>query len=160
MLIKDIMVKDVITLKKDDTLVEVVKKFSKHDISGAPVVDDEKNVIGILSETDILNSLKSHSTDVELVYTSPPVMSILGLRFIETSKDKEAQEIFEEIGSIKVSEMMRSNVKTVESDESIREVIKIISSGRINRVPVVKGGKLVGIVTRGDILKHLSDLLK
>lgn len=159
MLVKDIMVKDVITLKKDDTLGEVVKKFSEHDISGAPVVDGDKKVIGILSETDILNSLKSHSTNVEMVYTSPPVMSILGLRFIETAKDKEAQEIFEEIGNITVSEMMRSNVKTIEHDESIQEVIKIISSGQINRVPVIKEGKLVGIVTRGDILKHLNDLL-
>jgi CBS domain-containing protein len=159
MLVKDIMIKDVITLKKDDTLKEVVKKFSKHDISGAPVVDNKKNVVGILSETDILNSIKSQSTDVELVYTSPPVMEILGLRFIETAKDKETEEIFEEIGSIKVSEMMRSNVKTVESEEHIREVIKIVSSGQINRVPVLEDGKLVGIVTRGDIVKHLSELL-
>jgi CBS domain-containing protein len=85
---------------------------------------------------------------------------MVGLSFKETPSNKKTEEIFEDVGNIKVSEMMKHNVKTVGPDDQVKVVINIVASGKINRVPVVKNGKLVGIVTRGDILKRMSKMVK
>ena len=159
LLVKNIMTKKVVTLKPDETLKEVSLKFSEHDISGAPVVDDEGHVIGIVSETDIIAAIERSGREVNMVYLSP-ALSMVGLSFKETPSNKKTEEIFEDVGNIKVSEMMKRNVKTVGPDDRVKAVIDIVASGKINRVPVVENGKLVGIVTRGDILKRMSKMMK
>ena len=159
MLVKDIMKKKVITLRPDETLKEVSLKFSEHNISGAPVVDDEGHVIGIVSETDIIAAIERSGREVKMVYLSP-ALSMVGLSFKETPSNKKTEEIFEDVGNIKVSKMMKHNVKTVGPDDRVKAVIDIVASGKINRVPVVEDGKLVGIVTRGDILKRMSKMMK
>ncbi|MEE9150938.1 MAG: CBS domain-containing protein [Thermoplasmata archaeon] len=159
MLVKNIMTKKVVTLKPDETLKEVANKFSEHNISGAPVVDDEKHVIGIVSEADIIATIERSGREVSMVYLSP-ALSMVGLSFKETPSNKKTEEIFEEVGNIKVSEMMTQNVKTVGPDDQVKTVVDIVASGKINRVPVIKNGKLVGIVTRGDIIKGMSKLVK
>ncbi|UCE73787.1 MAG: CBS domain-containing protein [Methanomassiliicoccales archaeon] len=159
MLVKDIMVKEVVTLKLDETLKEAALKFSKNNISGAPVIDDEGKVIGILSETDIVTTLERNLKELKMVHLFPE-LSMVGLSFVETPSDKKTEEIFEEVGDIKISEMMKRSVKTVGPDDQIKAVIDIVASGKINRVPVVEDGKLIGIVTRGDIIKGMSRLVK
>jgi CBS domain-containing protein len=84
----------------------------------------------------------------------------VGLSFKETPSEKKTEEIFEDVENIKVSEMMKRNVKTVAPNDQVKAVVDIVASGKINRVPVVKNGKLVGIVTRGDILKRISKMVK
>ncbi len=159
MLVKEIMVKKVITLKPDDTLKDATLKLSKHNISGAPVVDDEGYVIGILSEADIIATLERNLKEFKMVYLSP-ALSMIGLSFKEKPSEKKTEEIFKDVGDIKVSEMMSGNVKTVAPDDQIKAVIDIVASGKINRVPVVKDGKLAGIVTRGDIIRGMSKIVK
>jgi CBS domain-containing protein len=159
MLVKDIMTKKVITLKPDETLKEVALKFSEHNISGAPVVDDQNKVIGIVSEADIIATIERSGREVKMVYLSPG-LSMVGLSFKETPSEKKTEEIFEDVENIKVSEMMKRNVKTVAPNDQVKAVVDIVASGKINRVPVVKNGKLVGIVTRGDILKRISKMVK
>jgi CBS domain-containing protein len=159
MLVKDIMVKEVISLKSEDDLREVAEKFSKNKISGAPVLDDEGNVIGMVSEADIITTLEKNYKEIKMVYLSP-ALSMVGLSFKDSPTDKETEEIFKDIGDIRVSEMMKGNVKTVDPDADIKVVIDLVASGKINRVPVIKNGKLVGIVTRADIIRGISKTSK
>lgn len=157
MLVKEIMKKRVITLKSNDTIKDVVLTFSKHNISGAPVVDDKGKVIGMMSETDIITTLERMGREVKMVYLSP-ALSMVGLSFKETPSEKRVEEIFKDVSDIKVSDMMKRNVKSVAPNDKLKAVIDIIASGKINRVPVIENGKLVGIVTRGDIIRNLSKL--
>ncbi len=159
MLVREIMVKEVITLKPEDTLKDVALKFSKHKISGAPVLDNKGHVIGIVSEADIIATLERNYKELKMVYLSP-ALSMVGLSFKEKPSDKKTEEIFKDVGEIKVSEMMKSNVKTVGPDDDIKAVVNLVASGKINRIPVVKNGKLVGIVTRADIIKGMSKITK
>ena len=159
MLVKEAMTKKVISLKLNESLKDVTYKFSEHNISGAPVVDADGQVIGIVSETDIITTLERNLRELKMVHLSP-ALPMVGLSFIETPSDKKTEEIFKSVGEIKVSEMMKHQVKFVGPDDQIKAVIDIISSGNINRVPVVEDGKLVGIVTRGDIIKRLSKIVK
>ncbi len=158
MLVKEIMTKRVISAKPDESLKDVTYKFSKHNISGAPVVDDDGQVIGIVSEKDILATIERNLRELKMVHLDS-ALSMVGLSFIETPSDKKTEEIFKSVGEIKVSEMMKHQVKVVSPDDQVKVVIDIISSGNINRVPVVENGKLVGIVTRGDIIKGLSKIV-
>jgi CBS domain-containing protein len=158
MLVKEIMTKKVITLRQDETLKEVALKLSKNDISGAPVVDDDGKVIGIVSEADIFATIKRNFSELKLVHLDP-ALSMVGLSFRETPTNKKTEEIFKDVGGIPVSEIMKHNVKTVGPEDDIKGVVEIVSSGKINRVPVVDEGKLVGIVTRGDIIKGMSKLV-
>lgn len=159
MIVSDVMVKKVITLEPKDTLRDIAMKFSKHDISGAPVVDSKNHVIGIVSETDIIATLKKHQKEMKMVYISPS-LGMVGLSFREKPVDKKTEEVFRELGDISAEEMMMQDVITVAPDDELQSVVEIIATGKINRVPVVKNGKLIGIVTRGDIIKAMSTEVK
>ena len=151
MLAKDIMTKDVVTLSANETIKEATKKFAEHNISGSPVVDKNNKIIGILSESDILAALKTHYKELKMVYPS----TIIGVHFIELSKQKELFEAFKEVGDTTISDVMQKKVFSVASDESVEAVIKRMNENSINRIPVVDNKKLKGIITRGDIIKGL-----
>ena len=160
MLVSEIMVKDVVTLNPDDTLLDAINKFSERNISGAPVIDKRtKMVVGILSETDIFNAVKRNFKEFRMVHISPE-LKMVGLSFEEVPSGKKAEEIVREIGGIKVYTMMTKNVITVSPYDDVKVVIEIMSQGKINRIPIVSEGKLVGIVTRGDIIKGMNKFMK
>jgi CBS domain-containing protein len=159
MLVKDIMKKDVITLNPEDTLKEVVQKFSENKISGAPVVDSDNRVIGIISEADIFRTLKEDSREFRMVHLFPDA-KMIGLSFEEIPTDKRTEDILKDLGGIKASDIMIKGVKSVAPEDQIKVIIDIVASGVINRVPVVEDGKLVGIVSRGDLIKGISHIVE
>lgn len=156
MLAKDIMTKDVVVIKFNETIREATQKFAKHNISGSPVVDENDQIIGILSESDILAALKTHYKELKMVY---PTMTLIGVSFIELSKQKELFAAFKEVGDTPISDVMQKNVYSTTPDEPVETVIKMMNENNINRIPVVDNKKLKGIITRGDIIKglHSSD---
>ena len=151
--IKGIMTKDVITASPEDSIKEVVRKLSKNGIGGLPVIDEEKKVLGIVTETDILKALKTKSTKLSLVF---PSSHALGMTFQETSDFRELKDAMNEVKNLHVNQIMSKDVITVTPEATIAEVASIMAQNNINRIPVVKNNKLVGIVTRGDIIKGLS----
>ncbi len=153
------MVKKVITLEPKDTLRDIAMKFSENDISGAPVVDSAHHVVGIVSEADILATIKKHQKEIKMVYISPS-MGMVGLSFREKPVDKKTEDVFREVGNITAQEMMKKDVITVAPDDELQVVVEIIAKDKINRVPVVKNGRLEGIVTRGDIIRAMSTGIK
>lgn len=153
--IRDIMTPEVITIGPQMSIKEVMLLFAKHKISGAPVVDENHKIIGVVSEADVLKVIKTKNRELKMVYPSIPIM---GISFIEVEKQKEVFEALSEVSHVKISDIMSRHVITVQATDSIEEVIPVMVKQKINRVPVVeKDGTLVGIVTRGDILKGLYD---
>ena len=159
MLVKDVMVKEVVTLKPEDTIREASKKFAENNISGAPVVNDEKNVVGILSEADILKMLEVHYTRGGVVFLPTP-FDLIEIPFMEAVREAEiykgAKDMLKDIGSAPVSDVMKKRVVTIKSDRSIEDAAGLMVSKKVNRLPVVENNKLVGIITRGDIIKALT----
>lgn len=154
MKVEEIMTKNVITLKPSETIRQAIQKFAKNRISGAPVVDDENNVIGILTEKDILKSLRTRYTELRMVYPSLPIM---GISFVEVEKQKELFEALKEIGDMHVLEVMHKDVITVMPTDLVEDSIPIMVSKGINRLPVVDPNKkLVGIITRCNVIIGLS----
>lgn len=147
MLAKDIMTKDVISVKSQDLVEDVIKILMEKNISGVPVVDDEEHVIGIVTEGDLIYRSKK--------LRIPTFFSILdGYVFLESTKTIEKQ--LKKMVGYRVEDVMTTDVITVEDDQTVEEVATIMTKEKINRVPVIKDNRLVGIISRRDIIRSYS----
>jgi CBS domain-containing protein len=155
MLVKDVMTKYVITLATDNTLREASEKLVSKNISGVPVIDKNNKVIGILSEADILRFLKVRYTMPNIVFLPTP-FDLIEIPFRQAITFAEAELTLKDISNKKVKEVMSKNVVVISSEESIERAAEIMIEKRVNRLPVVENEKLVGIITRGDIIRALA----
>lgn len=143
--VKDVMTERVITVNKDMTLDKVAEILSENRISGAPVVDSENRVIGIITEADIISQTEAVKTGAfkELL------RHLLG-EPVPTRSKKPLSEL-------KVKDVMTAHVTTTSPDGDIRDVARILDEKRIKRLPVVdREGRLIGIISRQDIVRFLS----
>lgn len=147
MLAKDIMEKAVISIDGDMSVEEIAKILMKNKISGVPVIDEKKQVIGIVTEADLLSKEKEPRF--------PSYIEFLGsIIYIEGVKQYE--EDLKKLVASKAKEIMTTPAHTVEENATIEEVAALMVEKRINRVPVVNTkGELVGIISRADMLKSL-----
>lgn len=146
MKVSDVMVKKVITLEPEQTLEEAAKVLSQENIGGAPVVKEGK-VVGILSERDLLST--------KTTPRPPRYLELLGgIIYLENVREFERQ--LAKAVATRVEEIMTADVVTIGPDSTLTQAAQMIMDHRVNRLPVVDGeGKLVGIVTRNDVLQGL-----
>ena len=147
--IRDVMTSNVVCLKESDTLKDATVTFALDGISGAPVIDADGRLQGILSETDILEFVKKYQEKIRMDY---PSMSFITLPFDELMDDKDLAKAYQDISNTMVEEIMTKAVLTVSPDTDVAEAIEGMMKKQVNRVPVIEQGKVVGIVTRGDII--------
>ena len=152
MKIKEIMTADVQVVHPQDSIAEVARLFADRDIHGAPVVDAQGRLAGIVTESDIIRATKTKYTTYNMVY---PSIHQFGVEFKEGTTYSELSKAFEEVKHTPVSEIMTAAVITASPDDLVEEVAPMMIKNHINRVPVVQGGLVVGIVTRGDILRGM-----
>jgi CBS domain-containing protein len=148
MLAKNVMTKDVITVKPEEKVERVAKILVDNKISGIPVVDDHNHVIGIVTEKDLM--IKAGELKVPFYVTLFDSIIFLEnpIRFNNDIKKYTASQ---------VKDVMTEKVISVEEDTPVQEVVAIMQRRKINRVPVVRHGKIIGIITRNDILKSLVE---
>jgi len=147
LLAKDIMIKKVITIKKDASVDELSELLVKNKISGVPVVDDGGSLVGIATEGDLIVQ------DADLHF--PRYFKLLDSIIYLESLNKFKRNLKKYLGT-KVEDVMTSKVKTAGTDTPVSEVANIMIRDNVNRVPVLnKKGGLVGIITRADIVKSM-----
>jgi len=152
MKVSEVMTKEVATVSPDTPIKKAAAILAEKNVSGMPVVEQGK-VVGVFSEEDVLRHIKTTKKDLRLVY---PSISSLGIAFQEEVTQRELLEAYEEIGNRPVRDVMSKDVVTVAPDISLNEaIVKMVERG-INRLPVVERGNLVGIVTRGDVIRGLA----
>lgn len=143
---KDIMEKEVVTVKQYATIKEIVRVLIDNKISGVPVVDDDGRLLGIVSEGDILHK--------EANPRLPNFINILGA-IIYYNGVERYNEDFKKLMARQASEIMTDKVVVISEDVEIDEVAGLMIKHGIKRIPVVEGGKIVGIISRTDIIKTL-----
>ncbi len=148
--VEDFMTKDVIVIEADESLEEAAKKLRKYRISGAPVVEDG-NVIGVISETDLLKALEEKSISLNTLLPSPLDLIEFPVR-VKLNINKITKEI-KLLGKLKIKDIMTKSAITISPEEDISKAARLMRERGINRLPVVKDSKLVGIITRADLLK-------
>lgn len=143
------MTTQVVTLKEDDTVRDATLTFAVDNVSGAPVIDREYRLVGILSENDILGLIIKY--DSKLNFEDPDLHMLLDPLDTDTLDDAMKQAS-KEISETRVGDIMTRTVLTTSPESKIMDVLKAMIGMDVNRVPVLEKGVLVGIVTRGDII--------
>ena len=142
----DVMTSNVITVTPDMTVREVARIFVDNGISGAPVLDPDGHVAGMISEGDLLR--RSEIGTDERTRTS----------WLDIwSASHEARDYIK-THALKVRDVMTTDVVTVQPDTLLGEVAGILETRRIKRVPVTKAGHLVGIVSRANLVQALASV--
>ncbi len=151
--VKDIMEKKVVVCIVIDSVSIVAKKLRKNGISGIPVMDADK-LVGMITESDILRLLRTPKYSRELWLPSP--LELIEVPIRELVGWVEMKKALEDIGNMPVRDIMTKQVYTISSSDSLERAAEIMTKHDINRLPVIEGDKLVGIVTRGDIIAGLG----
>ena len=147
--VRDVMTTQVLTLKETDTVKQATILFALHNISGAPVVDDDHHVIGILSETDILGLVMKYQNKL---HAEHPSLYMLESHIDDAVGDEDLKEAGDTVSMTLVREIMTRTVLTTSPDAMIANVTQEMIKMNIDRVPVIEKGILVGIISRGDII--------
>ena len=141
------MVRDVVTVRPDTDVAEVVKLLAEHDVSALPVVDVAGNLVGVLSEADLI-----HRAEIGTEKQRPWWLEAV------TGASTLAEEFAKSHGK-RVGEIMTDGAISVAEETPLSEIAAIFECKRIKRVPVVKDGKLVGIVSRSNLIQALASLV-
>jgi CBS domain-containing protein len=144
--VKDIMTKDIITVTPDTEVVKAAKILLEKRINGLPVVDDSGKLVGILCQSDLIAQQKSI-----------PIPSLFTLLdgFMPLTIMKRIDKEVEKIAAIMVEQAMTPKPVTVDPDADIEDVARLMVDKNYHTLPVLDGGKVVGIVGKEDILKTL-----
>ena len=153
MIIKDVMNKSVITCAPEDSLGEVARLLRENNISGMPVVDEDK-IVGMVSEGDLLRLFESHESSGELWLPSP--LEIIEIPIRSIVRLEKAKKALENMTQKPIRDIMEKTVHTISPDDTLEKASNMITGHKVNRLPVVENGTLVGIVARSDIIKGLS----
>jgi CBS domain-containing protein len=144
---KDVMTRNVITIAPHAPILAALQLMQQHNISGLPVVDEKRNLVGIVTEGDFL-------------------------RRAETGTERQRSRLFEFLlgpGALagdyvhthgrRVDEIMRTGVCAVTEDVPLDVIVALMEKHRVKRIPVVRGGELVGIVGRANLLHALAGII-
>ncbi len=153
--IEDVMNKDVITCRPDDPVSHLVTLFRENHISGVPVVEKGK-VVGIASETDLLKLFKTPEFSNELLLPSP--LEVIEIPIRNLVRLEEIKKAIEDVKSKPVRDIMKKSVQSISPQASLEEGSKRMVKYKVNRLPVIDNGKLVGIVARSDLIRGLSSI--
>lgn len=149
--VEDVMQREVIKFNELDRIVDVAQSFRDNKISGAPVVDENNHVVGVISEGDIMRLIEIHSPKINLILPAPLDLIELPLK-MKYELDEVAEDM-QKAGSTVIDQIMSKKVIKIKGEDSIPEAAKLMDSHKIKRLPVVDNeGKLIGIITRGDII--------
>jgi len=142
----DIMTRRLVTIDPDSSIAEAANRMIENRISGMPVLDAQGRLVGLISEGDLL-----HRSEMG---TDQRQRRSWWLRLI--SGPTGAADDYVKSHSRNVGDVMTRSVVSVSPDASLGEVVRVLERHRIKRVPVLDNGKLVGIVSRANLLQALA----
>jgi len=143
---KDIMTKEVITVSPEMEIARAAALLLEKGINGVPVVDETGGLVGLLCQSDLVAQQKK--------FPLPSLFTLLD-GFIPLTSMKHLEKEVQKITATTVADAMTPSPVTVAPETSIEEVGSIMADKHFHTLPVLDGGKLVGIVGKKDVLKTL-----
>ena len=142
---RDVMVSPVITVNDNDTVRDVARLLIAKRISAVPVVDSTGKLVGIVTETDLM-----HRVETETERPSSWWLSLI-------SGDRAIAAEYVKSHAVKIKDIMTRDVKTAGPETPLHDIADLLEESHIKRVPIVsKGGDLVGIVSRANIIQAVA----
>ncbi len=147
--VREIMDADPVTVTPGTPVEEVIRLLSERELPGIPVVETDGRCVGIVTEADLI--IADEQGDLHL----PHYIELFGgVVFLEPLRHFEDR--LRKAFAAKVEDMMTRDPTTVGPETSARETARIVSESGHNRLPVVEEGRLVGVVSRADVLGALA----
>lgn len=145
----DVMTKnDLITVTKETTVRNLAELFTKNRVSSFPVVDENNELVGIVTETDLIEQDKSLHI--------PTVISIFDwVLYLES--DKKFEKELKKMTGQTVGDIYSPDVASVKPTAPLTEVADLMTKSKIHAVPVTEGKKLVGVVSRIDLIRSMIE---
>ena len=145
--VKEVMVKNVIKVKETESVKDVLQKMSKYRVGGLPIVNERNELKGYISDGDIMRYLgKYKPIFIDLFYYKDVIY--------DTSDEKEKITC---LLSKDIKELSQRKVISVNENAELGEVARILGDKRVKKVPVLRGNTLVGIISRGDLIRGLAE---
>jgi CBS domain-containing protein len=146
----DVMIRDVITVKPNAKVQEVAEILVTKRISGMPVIDDSGKVVGMISEGDLLR--RSADGAWPNVWGPPPRRG--WVRLLMEGDDLSTEYVNQP--DRRVADVMTYEIISANPETSVSEIASLLMHHRIKRVPIMRNGKLVGLVSRGNLIEALA----
>ena len=146
---KDFMVKDVLTVSPEMTVKELARLFVERQVSGAPVVDEAGKLVGIITETDLIEQNKNLHI---------PTVITLFEAVIYLENPKHMEEEIKEMMASTVSDLARKKVVTADEETDIHQVATLMSEKHVHLIPVMRDDTLVGIIGKADMIRALMQM--
>lgn len=143
---KDIMTKDVITVRPEATVEELARLLMEHKISGVPVVDDNKKIVGIVTENDLIR--KNKRLHIPTVIRLFDAYIMLG--------SGKAEEEIKKMAATTVEEICTEKVVSIKEETSLEDIATIMAEQHIHLLPVLNGSNVVGIVGKADMVRAMT----
>lgn len=143
--ISELMKRDVYTVSDEATIKEVLQMLVDSKTSGLPIVNDRQQVVGFISDGDIMKFIAKQNPRII------DMTSFITVWYDTESFDKKLFDLME----LSVMELATTKLVSVDSDYDIDEVAKVLGEKKIKKVPVLEDGKLVGVISRSDILRYI-----
>jgi CBS-domain-containing membrane protein len=144
---RDLMTREVITIAPEASVEDLAKLLATHRISGVPVIDAGGALVGVVTQSDLVQ----RSRDLEL----PPALNVLDLHlFLETPS--HFQKRLEKLLGDQVKDVMTQDPIAINPDTPAKEIARLMAAKGIHTLPVLEGGKLVGIVGKLDLIRGLA----
>jgi len=144
--VADLMTRQVITVQPETPVAEIARAMVQHDVSGVPVVDHDGNLVGIVTETDLV----VQNANVHF----PTFLQILDARIYLSDTRHFEDELRKALGTV-AADVMTREVETVKPNDDVSVAATLMVDKDLNPIPVVENGKLVGIISRSDIIRHI-----
>ncbi len=148
-LVRDIMETDVPTVGPETDVETVIRTLREHEVPGVPVVNDGGRLLGIITEADLV--LSEDGSDLHLPHYIELFGGAVFLEPLQRFEDRLRKAF-----ASKARDLMTADPVTIEPDASVREAARLIARKKHNRLPVVEHGRLIGVVTRLDVLDALA----
>lgn len=147
--VTEIMTTDVVTVHAEDSVQDVVQLLASHNISGAPVTDDDGRLLGVLDDSDLLVA------DARL--HAPTMVEVLGAYITWPGEQRRFEEELRHALGRNVADVMNPDHPTLPPDATVEDAATMMVERHVSRVPIVDPGrKVIGIVTRGDIVTAMG----
>ena len=145
---RDIMTKEIVSVTLETSLKDLSRIFVETRFGNLPVLDEAGNLVGTISETDLIEQHKPLHI--------PTVMTLFDWVFTFGS-EKRFQEEVDRVTAATVGELCCKDPVTCSPDNTVRELAALMSQHKVHLLPVVDGGKMVGVVARLDLIRVMED---
>lgn len=145
---RDIMTKNVVSITPDRSIAEMAETMQKFRVSGLPVIDARGRLVGLVTEGDCLRRAETGTASTRA-----------GWRWFLASTETLAGEYIRSHGR-KVADVMTRDLITIGEDTDLDEIVHLMEKHKIKRLPVVRDGAVIGIVSRANLVQALASLTR